>query len=79
MNRADREQLIEARHEAYFDLFGLADICPLVRPQLGRQSWLGYEPDFVYRYGRLDLAITWDQLAGLCVEQTRRALAYAQH
>lgn len=63
-----REQLVEASHAAYFDLDGLARAFPGLRPYQGNRRWLGYEPDFVYRYGRLDPATTWDELAAICRE-----------
>ncbi len=54
-SRPRREELVEEHHVDFFD-FSLPDeLRGLLAAYAGSKSWLGYEPDFVYRYETLAL------------------------
>ncbi|MFC5263021.1 PD-(D/E)XK nuclease family protein [Kribbella qitaiheensis] len=75
--RSQREQLMDLDHESYFN-FDLPDgLAGLLNPYRGQKVWLGYEPDFVYRYATLKPDITWRQFMDLATWFTSAAHSYA--
>ena len=42
-------------------------------PGKSKKAWLGYNPDFVYRYRPISPDASWSQVEAMCVEATLRA------
>lgn len=73
--RPRREAIVESEHLDYFD-FDRAGAGHLA-PYAGKKPWLGYEPNFVYRYRPVAPAATWSECVQFCVGAGRWARAYA--
>jgi hypothetical protein len=75
--RPAREATVKTDHGDYFEEPRPPDdLASLLTPYAGKKQWLGYEPNFVYRYQTLSPATTWTQLLDLLVWASVRAYAY---
>jgi len=76
--RERREALVEDLYASFFD-FAVPDS---LRDTIGRyadkKAWLGYEPNFVYRFVPLTPGTTWDDLLALVEWFTGRIVSFAQ-
>lgn len=72
--RAARESLVDREYSDYFDFADGGGL--LLDAKVGRKSWLGYEPNFVYRYRVLAPGVTWRECADLCAGFSERAGRY---
>lgn len=76
--RAERERFVEQTFLDYFDFDVAESASRLLGEYSGRKKkWLGYEPDFIYRYKPVNPDVVVGDLVRLCVEFTGHALAYA--
>jgi hypothetical protein len=75
--REQRERVIEESHLDYFDFTVPPGLEGLLTPYTGKKPWLGYEPDFVYRYQTLRPEVTWRQFIDLAVWFSEQAHRYA--
>lgn len=73
--REGREELVEAQHADFF-AFDPDGLGSHLHPYTGRLRWLGYEPNFVYKYQPISPRITWRECADLCAAQSRRTEEY---
>lgn len=75
--RVKREALVEQLYSEFFDFELPDDLAHCLRPYTGNKKWLGYEPNFVYRYATLNPNTTWAELTEVAVHLSRRAHAFA--
>jgi hypothetical protein len=75
--RAEREALVGELYESYFDFTPPDHLSHALGRYAGKKQWLGYEPNFVYRFALLQPETTWHDLLGLVLWFSRRALAFA--
>ena len=77
--RADRERLVRERFSDYFDFDTAGPAASVLAPYTGRGlDWLGYEPDFVYRYRPLRRGVTCNQVINLGAALCEHAHSYAR-
>jgi hypothetical protein len=76
--RQGREQVMLDQHLDYFDFSLPVDFEDLLLPYHGKKDWLGFEPDFVYRYSFLRPDISWRQFIDIAEWFSRRAHTYAR-
>ena len=75
--RARRESIMETQHLEFWERFTPPEpLSGLLTPYSGRLTWLGFEPDFVYRYRTLAESTTWAELLDLLTWASEYALAY---
>ncbi len=78
--RTDRERLVEQYFQDFFDFTNAAvepDMHSVLDEYTGNMIWLGYEPDFVYKYRPLRTDATYQQLASICAGLTHHIEQYA--
>lgn len=75
--RDEREAVVKREHHNYFDFtLPTGPLEGLLQPYTGAKEWLGYEPNFVYRYQTLDPSITWRQFVALVTHFSKTAETY---
>ena len=77
-NRTKREELVEREYLDFFDFSAMALGRPggLLGDYRGAKPWLGYNPDFVYRYRPIVPSATWAECVELCFHFSRRTADY---
>ncbi|MFD3458371.1 hypothetical protein ACFWVM_01560 [Nocardia fluminea] len=76
--RVDREVLVQNEFAEYFDFAAIPDVDDRLDPYSGRNlAWLGYEPDFVYRYRPIRPDTSFADLADMCAQLTDHAMTFA--
>lgn len=75
-SRPRREELVRNLYETFFDFTPPDELRHTLDGYKGKKAWLGYEPNFVYRYAELTPNTTWSELLTLAVWFTRRTHAF---
>ncbi|MGW5456238.1 PD-(D/E)XK nuclease family protein [Nocardia sp. NPDC003979] len=76
--RTAREHLVQKNFGDYFDFEVVTDADHRLGQYSGRNlPWLGYEPDFVYRYRPIQPHTSYVELAEMCTRLTYHAREYA--
>ncbi|USQ81190.1 PD-(D/E)XK nuclease family protein [Ornithinimicrobium faecis] len=65
--RSEREALVQSLYASFFDFTVVEGVPDILTEYTGRKDWLGYEPNFVYRYASLTPDATWAELRDLAV------------
>ncbi len=76
--RPAREQVMETDHLDFFDFTLPSHLDGLLIPYAGKKRWLGYEPNFVYRYQRIAPHTSWRQFAEIAAWFTDRTRSYVE-
>jgi hypothetical protein len=64
--RPAREALVASEYAEHFSFDLLPRAGDVLGPPTARKPWLGYNPDFVYRYRPLLSEASWRQVVDLC-------------
>lgn len=75
-SRVKREEVADASFASFFDFAAIGGAAVL-GDYTGTKKWLGYSPDFVYRYRPVLPATSWHDLVELCVAASRQALQFS--
>ena len=76
--RPKREELVRDLYEEFFDLTPPVHLGHTLEKYMGNKVWLGYEPNFVYRYARITPNTTWTELLTLALWFTRQTYAFLE-
>lgn len=75
-DRPRREELVRALYEPFFDFTPPNHLRHALETYRGTKVWLGYAPNFVYRYAEITPNTTWAELLALAVWFTGRTRAF---
>ena len=76
-NRAAREQLVQQQFADFFDFTRIPIPAESLNDYTGKLAWLGYEPNFVYRYRPIRPGMAYTELADVCTLMTGHVDRYA--
>ena len=75
-DRPRREDLVQDLYEPFFHFTPPDHLRHALEGYTGKKVWLGYEPNFVYRYAEITPSTTWAELLTLAVWFTGRTYAF---
>ena len=75
-DRPRREKLVQDAYEPFFDFTPPDHLPHALEGYKGKKVWLGYEPNFVYRYAEITPNTTWAELLALAEWFTDRTQAF---
>jgi hypothetical protein len=71
--RQAREDFVATEYADHFNFDALPDCAPCLGAHRARKEWLGYNPDFVYRYRPIVKDASWEQVVELCAAAVRHS------
>lgn len=71
--RQAREDFVATEYADHFNFDALPDCAPYLGAHRARKEWLGYNPDFVYRYRPIVNDTSWEQVVALCAAAVRHS------